>query len=379
MDTLARGNAADGTTFGSSLLAMLPERRTLGDIVEMSPLDMARSSSLVTGAHRELMNQALSIRDPRYRTPMLEVLRDCRVSVLELYPERRDRELIRDELAAHGYFAREDDVDELFPPGHMDVQPYLSAPQSHEDWYNCHPGGMAITCAVNCRLSEYHTALYQHHYGVPADRDLSVAALCIHEYPKAWLYQWQADGSYLREPRCFEGNMHTHDVYVVAEMLHRGAPPELVIAVAAAHCFGNVDVVQDGKESRFEWPGYGWVTKFLHAGAILAQKDPIDAGLLERGADGGLLLAPQPIEIWNCNLSDMNWPYTSGAAHRYTWPLMTELAAEEYGISGPDTREFRQLKNYVFAQVGQIALYEALVRDGAEAAKDVVRGLVARS
>lgn len=364
--------------FGAALLSTLPDRRPLSEVVAMSPLQMAESSRLVVAAYQELTTQALSIRDDRYRQPMLDILRDTKVEFLELYPDRRDREAIRDELASYGYFSAEDDVDEIFPPDHLSPQPYISAPQSHEDWYNCHPGGMAITCAVNCRLSEFHTDLYQHHYGVPADRDLSVAALGIHEYPKAWLYTWRDDGSYALEPQSFEGNMHTHDVYVTAEMLHRGAPPELVVAVAAAHCFGNVDVVQDGKESRFEWPGYDWVTKFLHAGAILAQRDPVDVGLLERAADGSLRLPPQPIEVWNCNLSDMNWPYTSGAAHKYTWPLMVELARSHYDIEAPDSREFRQLKNYVFAQVGQIALYEALVRDGADAAADIVRALVGR-
>ena len=160
--------------------------------------------------------------------------------------------------------------------------------------------------------------------------------------------------------------MHTHDIYVVAEMLHRGAPPELVVAVAAAHAFGTVDLAQDGKETRFQWPGYDWVAKFLHAGAMLAQRDPVEAGLLERDSSGTLVLPPQPVEVWNCNLSDMNWPYTSGAAHRYTWPLLEHVARRHYDIESPDSREFRQLKNYVYAQVGQIPLYEVFVREGEE-------------
>ena len=60
-------------------------------------------------------------------------------------PKRPDREKIRNELARFGYMSAEDSVDELFPAHHMNPQPYIEAPQSHEDWYNCHPGGMAIT------------------------------------------------------------------------------------------------------------------------------------------------------------------------------------------------------------------------------------------
>ncbi len=93
---------------------------------------------------------------------------------------------------------------------------------------------------------------------------------------------------------------------------------------------------------------------------------------------GTALQPPQPVEIWNCHLSDMNWPYTAGAAHKYTYPLLEEVAREEYGIASPAGREFNQLKNYVYARVGQIALYEVLVRDGEAAARRIVRRLVDR-
>jgi hypothetical protein len=342
-------------------------------------MEMARSSELVMASYRELKSMALSLRNEAYRALMLDILDDTRVTFMDLYPQRSDREAIRDELAQFGYMSGEDDVDELFPASHENPQPYVSAPQSHADLYNPHPGGMAVTCAVNCRLSEYHSMLYRDHFGVPVDRDLAVAGLCIHEYPKAWLYYWNDDASYGVEPRSFGSNMHTHDIYVTAEMLHRGAPRELVVGVAAAHVFGSPDLTQDGKETRMSWPGYEWVTKFLHAGALLAQRDPIEAGILEPGENGdGYVLPPQTIEIWNCHLSDMNWPYTAGAAHKYTYPLLEEIAREEYGIEPPNGREFNQLKNYVYAQVGQIALYEVLVRDGEAAARQIVRRLVSR-
>jgi hypothetical protein len=157
-------------------------------VISLTPAQMAQRSQLVTAAYKELVNMALSLKNDVYRKLMIDVLNSTAMTFMELYPKRQDREKIRRELARFGYMSEEDDVDELFPPDPMNPQPYMTAPQSHEDWYNCHPGGMAITCAVNCRLTEYHTALYQAHYGVPADRELAVAALAIHEYPKAWLY-----------------------------------------------------------------------------------------------------------------------------------------------------------------------------------------------
>jgi hypothetical protein len=244
--------------FSESLIATLPEPVQLSDIVSMSAVDMARRSRLVMSAYQELTQMALSLRNPAYRTPMLDILRDPKITFLALYPRRVDREAIRNELARFEYMSAEDDVDELFPPNNLQVQPYYASSQSHDDFYHNHPGGMAVTCAVNARLSEYHTQLYREFFGIPVDRDLTVAVLTIHEYPKAWLYYWKDDGSFALEPRTFGGNVHTHAAYVVAEMPYRGAPRELVVGVAAAHSLGSVDVKQEGKETRFLWPGYEW-------------------------------------------------------------------------------------------------------------------------
>jgi hypothetical protein len=41
-------------------------------------------------------------------------------------------------------------------------------------------------------------------------------------------------------------------------------------------------------------------------------------------------------------------------------------------------RAFNQLKNYVWSQLGQIALYEILVREGFDAARRTVARLVIR-
>ena len=111
----------------------------------------------------------------------------------------------------------------------------------------------------------------------------------------------------------------------------------------------------------------------------MAQIDPVDYGLLER-KNGDMTLAPVPAEQWVTHLADMNWPYTMGAAHLYTWPLLQQIATDDYGISGSDLagRPFNQLKNYVWSQVGQIPLYEVLVREGFDAARATVARLVAK-
>ena len=111
------------------------------------------------------------------------------------YPTEQDRQQIFAEMVRLGFFNAADSPDEVFPVNPRSPQTYLTAPSSHNDFYNAHPGGLAVTVAYNVRMAEAYTANYRQMFGVPINRDLpSKAALCIHEFPKVWLYQWQEDG-----------------------------------------------------------------------------------------------------------------------------------------------------------------------------------------
>ena len=60
--------------------------------------------------------------------------------------------------------------------------------------------------------------------------------------------------------------------------------------------------------------------------------------------------------------------------------MLKQIAADDLGLSDADLdgRVFNQLKNYVWSQLGQIPLYEILVREGFEAARKIVTRLVSR-
>lgn len=59
---------------------------------------------------------------------------------------------------------------------------------------------------------------------------------------------------------------------------------------------------------------------------------------------------------------------------------LQQIAHDDFGLSDNDLRgrPFNQFKNYVWSQLGQIALYEILVREGFEAARVTVTRLVAK-
>jgi len=359
----------------------LPPALSLEAVIALTPEAIARSSRLVTSAYNELLSVAASLEDPGYRRLMTECVANPKITFLEQYPTDQDRRRLFDEMVRLGFFNPADHPDEVWPAGHLTPQTYLTAPSSHNDFYNAHPGGLAVTVAYNIRTADAYTANYRQLLGVPLNRDLPAAALCVHEYPKVWLYQWKHDGSWLEEPRTvYDDTWHAHCIYVTAELMYRRYDSRIVLAMAAAHQLGALNASMNDKCVVCQWVGLERVAHFIEAAAVLAQVDPVDYGLLER-KNGKLVLPPVTGEQWVTHLADMNWPYTMGAAHLYTWPFLRQIAASDYGIAGGDLegRPFNQFKNYVWAQLGQIALYEILIREGFEAARRTVHRLVARA
>ena len=60
--------------FSDSAETTLAAPLSLSDVVSLTPAEMARRSSLVTAAYRELVNMALSLKNPQYRRLMTDVL-----------------------------------------------------------------------------------------------------------------------------------------------------------------------------------------------------------------------------------------------------------------------------------------------------------------
>lgn len=363
----------------SEELDLLPAR-PLEEVISLTAEQMARASRLVTSAYHELLQVAASLEDQAYRRLMTECIASPKVTFLDLYPTEQDRQQIFAEMVRLGFFNAADSPDEVFPVNPRSPQTYLTAPSSHNDFYNAHPGGLAVTVAYNVRMAEAYTANYRQMFGVPINRDLPSAALCIHEFPKVWLYQWQEDGSWSEEPRTvYDDTWHAHCIYVTAELLHRRFDSRLVMAMAAAHQLSALNASMNGKEVVCDWVGLERVAHFIKAASVLAQVDPVDYGLLEK-RHGKLMLSPQPAEQWVTHLADMNWPYVMGAAHHYTYPLLQQVAGSDFGLTEKDLvgRPFNQLKNYIWSQLGQITLYEILVREGFDAARLVINRLVTR-
>ena len=158
-------------------------------------------------------------------------------------------------------------------------------------------------------------------------------------------------------------------------MFYRGVDNGMVMAVAAAHQISQLNAAMDGKSVVADWTGPPQVVKFLRAGALLAGVDPVEKGLLKI-SHGEYHLDVQPLEMWVTHLSDMNWTYTMSAAHRVTESLIAEYCRSELNVGAQDGTSYNQVRNYVWSQVGQIPLYEAVVRNGRDFGLGLMKALV---
>jgi hypothetical protein len=162
----------------SKELDLLPAR-ALNEVISLTAEQMARASRLVMGAYNELLQVAASLEDQTYRRLMTECIAAPKITFLDLYPTREDRQQLFEEMVGLGFFNSLDSVDEVLPANPESPQTYLTAPSSHNHFYNAHPGGLAVTVAYNVRMAEAYTANYRQMFGLPINRDLPSAALCI--------------------------------------------------------------------------------------------------------------------------------------------------------------------------------------------------------
>jgi hypothetical protein len=135
-------------------------------------------------------------------------------------------------------------------------------------WLGHHPypGGLVVHTAINLRRALDTAVLYREVYGMQLDEDLLAAAVILHDAMKAYTNQfhprWDERGGRYYEPEAVRqgglfqkwGDVRTmghHNELVVAELMVREAPPELVFAT---HC--HQDQYADSRRNhRFVPPG----------------------------------------------------------------------------------------------------------------------------
>jgi hypothetical protein len=344
--------------------ALKVEKVGLEQCLSLTPLQMAKKSNLVqasydyiTGICGEITNQVL-------RDRVLQVIHNPAPTFMQRYTTSDARKILWQKLVAAKYLSETIGVDDFLPPSEniqKASQPFYAAPGSGYMSHHAYPGGLATHTAFNIRSSLNVSQGYFETFDYKLDRDLIIAAQALHDLHKPWVFQWQEDGSCLKEITL--AGQGAHHVLGIAESIYRGFPSEVVVAQACAHNHPGSD--KDEAE----------VIEWIKAACIIADKDPIGEGFLS--ADGNTLPIPRHQENFVTHLGDHDW-VLSGPAVKWTLPELKKIAQQEYKMNDQELngKRFNALRNYVFSQFSAMRSYQVLVTQGDAGLRAKVREMI---
>ena len=282
-------------------------------------IKLATSSPLVRTGRRLLAQRVDKIRDLALRATTQQALEDpayCIAHRADLTTADQDAvvaALLAAGLLDAGEAARFPGGGRagVFPPVLQDggacprlAQRFYSAPGSPGGGHHTYPGGLVVHESFNSLSYESFAENYRRVFGRSAldgaaeidgiaprgdtglDHDLVVAAPLWHDWAKAIVLQWNADGSEFAELHI--AGTGGHHILGLAETMKHGFAPDFVVAQASAHTSPNDD---EGK-----------VIGYLRAAAIIARIDPVATGYL-RDAGGGALRLPAVRRLGDVDLN----------------------------------------------------------------------------
>jgi hypothetical protein len=288
-------------------------------------IKLSQNSPLVQSANSALNTQARQIKERTLASSTLDIIDNSKTCIQHRIgvTETVKTKIIQDLLTA-GLVDSNDDktfpnglIFGVFPPLLSEEsrcpqlpQPFSSAPGGSFGGHHSYPGGLVIHELFNnlsgLSLSELYREIYGQHNrnGLPIVNlskntksdilirdDLMIAAPIWHDWAKAIVLQWNADGTEFSELN-FGGNGKTdnynkpgdsktaaHHILGLAEAMKRKLSPEFVITQASAHAAPSL-----GNEYK--------VVNWLRTAAILAQIDPVATGYLYQDNQNQLRLPP---------------------------------------------------------------------------------------
>ena len=245
-------------------------------------------------------------------------------------------------------------------------------------WLGHHPypGGLVVHTAVNLRRALDSAALYREVYGLAVNEDLLAAAVILHDVMKSYSNQfyprWDADTGCFFEPATVRkgglfakwGDVRTmghHNEMVVAELMVRAAPPELVFAT---HC--HQDQYADSRRNhRFVPPGdETWERTVEEA----LGKIPPTVGAPYR--DSYLDERFRTVEAGLNYLSDGDWVITGAKAG----PIARRALAAVTGAGGvaPDGRDANLTALWLYSKLDPMRILGEWQIGGMDAAQDLI-------
>lgn len=235
---------------------------------------------------------------------------------------------------------------QLFPPiadARKTPQPFLTAPGSGYGSHHPYPGGLVTHTAANVSIAVKLYETYQDVFFYACDYDMAIAGEILHDLAKPYVFQWQPDGSSLKEYTI--AGTGSHHIFSIAESIYRGIPNDVVVAQACAHN-------HPGSEKDAEQ-----VAAWLQAACVIAGKDPVRQGLLSSDLHMRFPIRPEGFIV---HLADHDW-VLSGFAATQCVKYLKDYSTRVFGINSADTAKFNVFRNYVGCQLSFMRLYQAMV------------------
>ncbi len=326
----------------------------------LSPVAMADVSPLVQNAWQYLRKEIKTLKNDSLRS-LVQNIYDKPAPRVAQRLDANSRQQVWQELTAKGY-TKQSQADFLppIPEKDMAAMPFYAAPGSGYQSHHAYPGGLVTHVATNVRITRGIVETYQDVYGYRVDRDVAMAAQLLHDLHKPYVFQWNEDSS-SRTEQTLAGTGE-HHILSAAELIHRKAPSELVIAMVCAHQPATTD---DDEKQLADW---------LEAAAIIAGTDPVAYGLI---SPQHRLPALARQEGFICHLGDHDFVLSVPAVKK-TLPVMRQIAAEDYKLSERDLagKPFNALRNRVYATHSAMRVHEELALAGKEGLRRLMRQAV---
>lgn len=340
---LAAGSAAGALLFRFPFQASAAEE--VSHSLTIAPISIstlpdaetsARSSALVRKSYDDILRIVNTISDSGLKSSVLSMIRDPRPTFMANFTSsaaitRVYNRLVDMKLADPAKIS----ADTLLPALPSHNQPFLTAPGSGYMSHHPYPGGLCTHVCSNLHITQGICRTYKDVFGYDVDYDTAIAGEALHDIEKPFVFQWQKDGSSLKEYTL--AGQGAHHVISIAESMYRGIPAEVVVAQACAH--GAPTGAKD------EADVVGWIK----AASLLAGKDPVRYGVLRKDGEG--LPAPHKQEGYIVHLGDHDWVLTSPASQK-SIAILKDIAKSLYGIdAASDAKKFNDFRNYIGSQV----------------------------
>jgi hypothetical protein len=322
--------------------------------------DIAKAAPAIQSAYKSLSEAAGRLAEPSLSSTTQNGLQDGTCIFHRAGLRDIDKDAILDHLVEAGWLnAPEDDqaraelIKGVFPKVLKDgtacpqlPQPVWAAPggnnASHHDW----PGGLVVHEAFNLQNALDLSAAYRVHSGITPDDSMLAAAVIWHDWGKALVFQWQADGSEDAEIRI--AGTGAHHILGLAETMRRGLAARQIQVQACAHA------APDGNGQPVE--------NWLKAAAVIARVNASD-------------YLPKdnlwPEECYIHTLSDQNW-IVGEASAQIADKAMAELAPL-YGFDPANHADYNwKFRLILLSHLGADQIAEASRRGGSDALKTLI-------